>query len=446
MSIRLKRRWPAYAATLALTACAAPPEPPQQTAAKLFTDRTNLVWPDRYDWAARTGISISGFTLTADGAAQLALINNPTLAAQLSEMGVSQADYQMAAEIPNPDFYIAVRPPDRRPAGSRAVDIEATAAEDVLGILLLPLKKKIAAGQMRESAVRSADAALQLVHDVRVAVDEFQRVQEQLTFDQQYADAAAAAADFAARMHSAGNVTELELAEHNADAAQAKMDVLDTQAELADRRETINRLIGARDGAPTNWTIGNLPILPKADPAVGDAIASAKRDRLDLQLSQLDIATAEQNAKLAGLTILPHVNVGVDMERTTNKQTVVGPSVGFEVPIFNQHQGEIAKAKAELRQAEQRRDAMAIDIETELRSTAARKQAARQQAELATGTLVPQREAATAAMQRQYNGMLVGLYQLLLSKQAEIAAHRSATKAVARYWIAEADWDRAIGR
>ncbi len=155
---------------------------------------------------------------------------------------------------------------------------------------------------------------------------------------------------------------------------------------------------------------------------------------------------ADQALGLTKAGVLTQVNVGVDLERETDKQVVIGPSIGLDVPVFNQHQGQIARAEAEARLARRRQAAARVNVEADVRAASARLSAARAAAELASGTLVPERAAVTVATQRQYNGMLVGVYQLLAARRAELAARQSAAAAAGQYWVAWADLQRAQGR
>jgi cobalt-zinc-cadmium efflux system outer membrane protein len=47
--------------------------------------------------------------------------------------------------------------------------------------------------------------------------------------------------------------------------------------------------------------------------------------------------------------------------------------------------------------------------------------------------------------QLHYNGMFVGLYQLLAAKQSEIEARRESLEALRDYWTARAELARAVG-
>ena len=58
--------------------------------------------------------------------------------------------------------------------------------------------------------------------------------------------------------------------------------------------------------------------------------------------------------------------------------------------------------------------------------------------------VVPLRERVVALSQQQYNSMLIGIYQVLIAKQNEIAAYRELIEAARDYWIARADLERAV--
>jgi cobalt-zinc-cadmium efflux system outer membrane protein len=133
------------------------------------------------------------------------------------------------------------------------------------------------------------------------------------------------------------------------------------------------------------------------------------------------------------------------MERESDSQTVAGPYLALDVPIFNQHQGEIAEAKAQALMAQSRLQALTINAQSDVRLSNERLSAARTAADLANSTLLPLRKQAVELTQQKFNGMLVGLYTLLSARQDELSANRDAIETLRDYWIAKADLDRAIG-
>ena len=71
-------------------------------------------------------------------------------------------------------------------------------------------------------------------------------------------------------------------------------------------------------------------------------------------------------ARALGITLdwrwLGSAEIGVSAERDTDGGWVAGPSLSLELPIFDQHQADIARLEAQLRQSQKRIYALAVDI------------------------------------------------------------------------------------
>src|ERR1700692_1135624 len=86
--------------------------------------------------------------LKVDAAVQIALFNNRSLQATFEEIGISQADLVQAGLLKNPQFAASFRFPDRPPS---AADTEYSIADDVLDLIVLPLRRKIAPHQLEQT-------------------------------------------------------------------------------------------------------------------------------------------------------------------------------------------------------------------------------------------------------------------------------------------------------
>ncbi len=429
-----------------LTGCGNPPKP-SQSVDELVVHRVGLQvqHAGEQPQSVRDVIAqLIARPLSAESASRIALLNNRELAVQLEEVGIAEADYIAAGQIKNPAIYADFRPPDRRPPSG--VDIEASITEDVLDILLLPLRKRIAQQQLDRVAVLSADVALQLVLDVRVAFYGMVTHGQDLKLQQQLNAAAEASADFARRQHDAGNINDLDWANQQANYSETQIQTIHAEAILSADREKLNRLLGLT-GDQTHWTaVDSLDAIPDQDPAEQIDFETAAAQRLDIAAASGQVLLAEQALTYTQKGLLTEVRVGASLEHQTDHQTVVGPSLSLELPIFNQHQGQIARAEAEIRQAKRKRDASRVQMEAELRLAAAQVRQARSAATLAEKSLLPQRKAVTAAAQLQYNGMLIGIYALLAAKQNELLSAREALESRQDYWVARAQLDRASGK
>jgi len=139
------------------------------------------------------------------------------------------------------------------------------------------------------------------------------------------------------------------------------------------------------------------------------------------------------------------VETGIDSERDGDGEWSIGPALKLALPLFDQGQAGIVRARAQLRQSEHRLEALAIDVRAEVRAARQRLTTLRKMVEHYRDVLIPLYARRVELTLREYNFMLVGPDTLLHAKQDEIGAKRRAVETLRMYWIARADLDRAIG-
>lgn len=381
--------------------------------------------------------------LTAQSAVTIALLNNHSLQGEFEEVGISQANLAQASRLHNLQLFGSWRIPNRPPS---IVDSEYSAAGDFLDLLTLPARKKIAARNLEQTKLEVADQVLQLAADTQTA---FYDLQAQLELTNRLGVIVAvnnAAADFAQRLYDAGNINELELHNQQAAAAQAELELMRAQAEAQARRERLNRLLGL-SGAAINWRIANaLPALPATEPPLTNLESLAVNQRLDLAAKKQQAEALAAALRLKNKTrFLPGVTLGVDTERSPDGQRVTGPTLGLELPLFDQGQPAVARLTAEYRQARDNYDALAVNVRSEVRQARAALLAARAAAEFSSEHVLPLQAKILAETLRQYNAMQSSTYDLLLAKQNETSAVREYVQSLRDYWIARAELEHAVG-
>lgn len=382
--------------------------------------------------------------LTTDSAVQLALLNNHALRATFEELGLSQAGLAAAGRLPNPTFAASVRLPRDAPRGPNA---EFALTAPLLDSLLLPLRTRMAQDQLGQVQRRVTHEVLALVADVKSAAYSVLAQQDFRARLAVIAEVNDAAADLARRQFDAGNIPRLELAQTQASAQQTQLDLLRADADVRAAHERLSRLLGLA-GAQTNWKIaGSLPALPAVDPALDGLEAVALNQRLDFAAARAQVALAETALNLKRRTrLLPGtVALGVDTERDPGGERVTGPRLELQLPLFDQGQPEIARLAALLRQAQNRADAIAADIGSDVRSARDHLVAARTAVEYFQKTLLPQRQLVLRETLLHYNAMQVSTYELLLAKEQQQAAERMSIEALRDYWLARVELERALG-
>src|SRR5437870_2109284 len=212
--------------------------------------------------------------LTADSAVQIALLNNHNLQATYEELGIAQADLVEAGLLRNPIFTFERRFPGQA--------MEMDLLKEFIDILLLPLRKRIAAAQFEAAKLRVGHEMLKVAGEVRAAFYEHQGDQQLVDLRKTVADASERSAETALKMHEAGNLRDLDLANEQASHAQAKLELAKAQSGATQSREKLNKLIGAF-GAQINWTVAaRLPDLPGAEGSTSQLESRAIQQRLDL--------------------------------------------------------------------------------------------------------------------------------------------------------------------
>ena len=381
--------------------------------------------------------------LTIDTAVQIALTNNRSLQATFEEIGLSAADVRQAGTIPNPKFDLALRFPDKAPSGAY---IDYSAAIDFLSIIMIPLKKRVAKDQLESAALRVADDTLELVSQVKGAFYSLQASQQLLKRFKLIVAANAASLDLAQRQHEAGNIKDLALAQQQASYSRSRLDVAMAEAEIRRNREKLNRLLGLW-GADTNWQIaGELPEVPSSDLRIRGLESLAISQRLDLQADYLRVTNQAKNLRLTkSIRFLGALDFGIESERETDSQTRTGPTFAIELPVFDQGQARIARSEAALRQAQDKFEALAIDVRSQIRELRDELMSKRETARFYQDELLPGQRRILNESLLNYNAMEIGNFDLFSTKAEEARTEREYLEAVRDYWITRAQLERAVG-
>jgi outer membrane protein, heavy metal efflux system len=377
--------------------------------------------------------------LTADSAVQVALLNNRNLQATYEELGIAQADLVEAGLLRNPIFTFERRFPGQA--------LEMDLLKEFIDILLLPLRKRIAAAQFDVAKLRVGHEILKTAAEVGAAFYEHQGDAQLVDLRKTVAEATERSAEIALGMQQAGNLTNLDLATEQGSHAQAKIELAKAQSEAAQTREKLNKVMGAF-AAQTTWTAApRLPELSGSEVSMAQLESRAIRQRLDLAAArQQFVAEAHSLGVARADAILQQAEIGVHYEHEIEGGLrSVGPSLNVPIPIFNQGQAASARGRAKMRQAEQRYLALAADIRSDVRAARDKMLLARRQVEYFKSTALPIRTRVTEESQLQYNAMQIGPFQLLQAKQEEVKTGAESVEALRDYWVARAELEKAVG-
>ena len=413
---------------------------------ELVRQRTGIAVPwspdDRHGGVAigDTVRTLLGGELTADRAVRVALLNSRALQGQFEEIGISRADFRQALLPRN----LAIEGEIRFGSSARNPG-ELIVMQDLTSILLTPLRRRAASSALRQATLRASNAALELAAETRSAFFGMQAAEQARTLWEKTAASAQAAADLARRQHEVGNITDLDLENQQAVYEEAKIELARRQTEALTARERLNQAMGTW-GEMAGWRVAaQLPALPSSDGSLEGLEGMAVAQRLDLAAAQAETEALAAQVPVARFSQFPELRAGVHFEREPEGTRTTGPAVELALPLFDRGQHAVARTRAQLRQAQDRHAALAASVRSEVRVARGKLVAARQLVDYYRDVVLPRRRRIVEQTQLELNAMLIGVYQLLQAKQAEVSAQRDYISAQRDYWIARAELERAIG-
>ena len=171
----------------------------------------------------------------------------------------------------------------------------------------------------------------------------------------------------------------------------------------------------------------------------------ALAQRLDVQGARL---AAEQTARNLGLTratrLVNVLELGLRNNRSNELPTQRGWEIGFELPLFDGGGARLARAEAVYRQALDRAAETAVNARSEVREAYTAYRSAHDIARHHRDEIVPLRQRIADENLLRYNGMLIGVFELLADARGLVASVNGAIEALRDFWLAQADLDMAL--
>lgn len=378
--------------------------------------------------------------LTADSAVQIALLNNRHLQAEYEDLGIAQADLVQAGLLENPSFSAEIL------VGNGAVNPSFNVVQNFLDVLTLSARRTVASSAFQRAKYELGSKILDLAAEVRTAYYKLVADQQAAELFRQVVSATEAAAELSQRQVQAGNLSRRDQALQQAQYAQASVELARTEAQIASDREGINRLLGL-SGDQVTWNVPDrLPEIPSAKPSIDGLETAAIEHRLDLAGARQELQTASYALDLGRqLRWFSAFGLGVRLERDPDSgKWLKGPTVEFTLPVFDRGQGRIASLEAQRRRSEKALAALAVDVRSEVRDAYARLVAAQDAAVFYRTRVLPLEQQVIEENQRLYNGMLIGVYDLLRSRQDQINTARDYIGVLKDYWLARSDLEKAL--
>jgi outer membrane protein TolC len=377
--------------------------------------------------------------LTADAAVQVALLNNRGLQAAFDELGIAEAVFVQAGRLPNPGFGFG------RLRRGDETEIERSLHLDLARLLAMPMVREMESRRFERVKREAAAAMLALAADARKAWVAAVAAEQSVRYMGQVREAADASAELARRMARAGNWNKLQQAREQGFYADAALGLARAERLRDATRERLTRLMGLWGERAQFRLPERLPDLPEAPLDMPDVERRAIAQRLDVQAARLGV---EQTAKNLGLTratrFVDVLELGAVRSSSNEAPTQRGWGVSFELPLFDWSGARVARAEAIYMQSLNRAAAIAIDARSEVREAYRAYRSTFDIARHQRDEIVPIRQRIAEENLLRYNGMLIGVFELLADARAQVASVNGYIDALRDFWVAQADLDLAM--
>ena len=379
--------------------------------------------------------------LSIEDAVQMALLNNRGLQASFYELGITEADLVQAGRLPNPHFSML------RASYDEQYKIEQMLTFNVFSLITMPLATEMEKRRFEQTQRVVVMDVLRLASEARKAYIRAVSAEENVRYMGKVKTVAESSAELARRMASVGNWNKLSQAREQGFYADAALNLARATQNQIGTREKLTRLLGLW-GQDTQFKLPErLPDLPTSPDDLPNVEQAAIGQRLDVQSMRLGTESLARNLGLAKATRFINVlEIGPArvLEGAKSDPYKKGFEVSLEIPIFDWGTAKVAKAEALYMQSVNRLAEAAVNARSEVREAYQSYRVGYDIAKHYRDEVVPIRKRIAEENQLRYNGMLIGVFDLLADARAQIASVNGYIDALRDFWLAKADLDMAM--
>ncbi|MBI1825017.1 MAG: TolC family protein [Planctomycetes bacterium] len=339
--------------------------------------------------------SILDAGLTVDGAVQISLLNNPDFQAAWMSVGMAKADLVQSQLLSNPTLALSMR----FQSGGGSPDVDAGLAQNIMNILQLPIRKKLAQHQLEVAVHTLARKAHELSVDTRERYYRAVSARRALAISDENAATARQLLDLAQVRHNAGAVSEIEVNLSRQPVLESELALMSARLQKEEADRDLARVLGLRNPELHFELKDELPTPPDIELHADRLLDVARDFRLDLRAAEEAIVVAETALRQQHWMMFPEINLGIETERSAQQSQgsrnvladtarasianggltapaiqprserarqrridrnniITGPTLSMPLPIFDQNQAQIAKAVFSYQQAAKNFDAL----------------------------------------------------------------------------------------
>lgn len=420
--------------------------------------------------------------ITAQEAVQLALLNNPKVWAGLLRTGMARADVVQAGLFTNPTVGILLRFPD----GGGLADLETGLAQNIADLWMIPARSRAAERDLDRAILETAREAAGIANDTKFAYYSAVATQRALEISRENLGLVEQLLKITEARLEAGAVGSLDVNLVRGLVLRAGVDERNARLAAATARRTLATLLGLDSPAEELRLVDPLPA-PIAAPLEVEQLVQVARDaRLDIRAARDAVAAAEARVEFEYAKIFQNVELSFELERNARRalpgrdiaadtarasiangaltapdiesrgqrrlarsqeiEAILGPGLSVTLPLFDQNQAQIAKAKLAMQEADALLESLLRAVSQETREAVDRAATAWGIARTYEQEVLPQAQTTLELSQSAYQAGQTAILNVIDAQRSLLETRQAYVSALQSAATALVDLERATAR
>jgi cobalt-zinc-cadmium efflux system outer membrane protein len=415
--------------------------------------------------------------LTVEEAAEIALLNNPELRAAWMRIGIAKADLIQAGLLSNPSLAMAFR----LPAGGGLSAIDLDIAQNIADLWQIPPRKRAGERVLERTILEIAHQATALAAEAKGDYFVALGAEERLKIARENLEVTRTTLELTRFRQQAGAGSTLDLNLARGVVLEAQLAVDRARLATAEARRELATTLGLMIDADELVLAASLPSPPQYELASESLKEMALTERLDFRALSAAVRAADERLVLEYRRVFPSLEVGLSLEREARKaqggrniladtarasiangqltapeieprsardsgqEVTLGPSFALELPVFDQNQARIARARYEREQAVRRLERLERMITQEVFSAIDQAETAWKIARFYHDEVLPQAKQNLAMSQESYRVGKASILSVLDAERTYLAARDGYAGALEEAAAAVPRLERTIG-
>lgn len=453
-------------------------------ASQLIKDQTGietLVEPAADDAAAERVESLLEGGLDVDEAVRVALLNNREFQSLFAEIGASRADVVQSTLLSNPTLSLGFLLPE----GGGLTDFTLGVAQQIADVWTIPVRKQIAEIDLERAIQQAGQRAVELSAEVRTRFYRVVALRQTLQYTEQNIELAERTIELAEAQYKAGEVSEFDVNLVRGGSVDLREELIAARGQYEQALLDLAQSLGLSEFAGALELLGDLPEPATLTDDLDSLLDQAIDERFDVRVAYANAERAEASLRLELRRWLPDVQLGLGFERgerralpgrkiladtarasiaagrltapalqsrgerAIEKSQIIdaklGPTLAFTLPIFDQNQAQIAKARVRTLQARKDYEAKVETVIADLQRSWSAAHNAADLVDFQRTVGLPLAEQTVKGASDRYRAGEAGVLVLIEAQDSLVKRRRAYVGALRDYAVAMAQLQSVVG-